>query len=149
MIRFKQFLIEVFDNPVKYQSTRSPSLSEARYKFTINDIDYYVGVVGEDKKGPTGTDIKTYTLTFHVDFSYHLSKKNDGSQYRIFATVKDIIFNHFAKVKLNEGDMIIFDTFDPRTASLYTKFAKELAKRTQTKLVTGTTGNGKDFNLVK
>lgn len=151
MISFKNFLIEIFDKPVKYQIVGAPNFREIRYKFTFNDDDYYVGVVRGSRKAPSGSDIKTYTLTFHADFAYYLSKKNDTRgiifeidqqkltqrykvvPYSYFGT-KDIGYLHNARAypinkTFSKGKDYNFDNqFEEAVLSDIPKFSKYVTK---------------------
>jgi len=158
MIAFKQFLYEIFDSPHPFKMVTGTKSSEVVYQFDIGDIQYQVAIDRNAMQNGEGTGIiYLYPITFRFTrsnntlWAYTLLKKRDGTQFKILATVKDIIFKHFSNVRLNPGDRIVFDTFDPSTANLYTKFAKELANKTQTKLNMGrpSRSGSLDFELIK
>lgn len=151
MITFKQFIAEAFDKPAPYEKVLGGN--ESMFSFTIGDRNYYVSINKREVPGRdwNGKLVHVYSIGFTVGgANYSLTRRNDGTQFRILATVKVIIFNYFKNVRLNTGDMIVFDTYDPSTAKLYTKFANELAKKLNMKLTTGVLQDGgKDFELLK
>lgn len=151
MISFKQFIVEAFDKPVSYKKVRGGN--DSMFNFKIEDRNYYVSIGRREVASKDRNDklVHLYSISFMTgDASYSLTKRNDGSQFRILATVKEIIFDYFKNIHLNTGDMIVFDTYDPSTAKLYTKFAVEIAKRLNMKLTTRVQPDGgKDFILQK
>lgn len=153
MITFKQFISEAFSAPYPFKVFKRDDYHD--YTFEVNGNVYEVcvakRVITYKKYGPS----RRYDIvfTFYDDEGrdrYNLIRKNDGSQFRILATVKDIIFKHFDSVHLDKYDFITFNTYEGATAELYTKFAKELAKRTQTTLeIQPESGSRKKFVLRK
>lgn len=158
MISFKQFLAEAFDNPFNYVPDGKHS-----YSFKTDGGERYSVYIGQEKSSIGGGNI--YSIVFQY-LDYHRSNitkrqssKFGGSQFalsgknkdsfRILATVKKIVFDYFKSRSLVPGDRIEFDTFDPATAKLYTKFAEQLAKLTKTELSMRSKYGGTEFILHK
>lgn len=158
MITFKQFIAEAFDNPFNYVPDGKHS-----YRFKTDDGERYSVYIGQEKSSiGSGNE---YVIVFqYLDYNrsnitkrqssklggspFALSGKNKDS-FRILATVKKIVFDYFKSRSLVPGDIIRFDTFDPATAKLYTKFAEQLAKLTKTELSMRSKYGGTEFILHK
>src|SRR5690606_12363526 len=118
-----------------------------------HDTEYEVSIIHSKINSAKSWDdtVTDYDIAFSFGSAkFNLRKLNDGSQFRILATVKKIIFSFFDKHPLESGDVINFDTFDPATSRMYEKFARELAKRTGSTLkVIEQPRNNKGFHLEK
>lgn len=148
MISFKDFLIEVFDDSYPF-TTHAGVRNDREHVFKAsNGTTFHVtiGMVYQDRG-------KVYPVDFAVVGSsgsknYNLTHSN-RDQFKILSTIRKIIIQFFEKVRLEPGDSIVFDTFSPKSANLYDKFAADLARRTNTVLTTGSTAWGKDYELLK
>lgn len=157
MITFKNFLIEVFDAPFNYVPHGKDS-----YQFKTDRDENYSVYIGQEQSNAGNV----YAIVFQdLDYNsnkmtkrqstrfggspFALSGKNKD-HFRILATVKKIVFDYFKSRSLVPGDRIEFDTFDPATTKLYTKFAEQLAKLTKTELLTKSKRyGGAEFILTK
>ena len=127
MLTFKQYLNEVLNNPYKWKLVRT-TIHTIEYRFTTDSgIDYVVGLsrIGVDTK-LTSTDWDLY-FTISEDSLKQLGKDDSnmfkisgtGDQFRVFATVQDIIKDFIIK---HAPDLIAFSASEPNRRRLYSTF---------------------------
>jgi hypothetical protein len=133
MLTFKQYLNEVLNNPYKWELVRT-SKYNIEYRFTTDSgIVYVVGLgrLGEDK---TLTS-KDWDLYFSIsensmkelgkDDSDTFKISGTGDQFRVFATVQDIVKDFIIK---HDPDLIAFSAAEPSRRRLYSTFTANFEK---------------------
>jgi hypothetical protein len=128
MLTFKQYLNEVLNNPYKWEFEAENSSNDYfMYKFTTKPgVPYRVKLYSQDQY---------WELSFNIDFNYitKLGKGVDdsfkisgtGDQFRIFATIQDIIKDFITKKNPN---VIQFDAAEPSRRRLYSTFTANFEK---------------------
>jgi hypothetical protein len=136
MIRFKEYLSELFDKPVRGIQEYDPRNGlQYTYYFDVEDRHYYVNVAADILR-----DKKMYWIVFGF-LGDQKSKKVMGQKFvltqfntdavKIFSTVINRVDYYFAQPKhtLDPGDSINFTAASEKRAALYQKFAKHLCDK--------------------
>ena len=128
MLTFKQYLNEVLNNSYKWEFDGENSGDDGfMYKFTTDSgLQYQVYMVSQGQG---------WKLSFNIDFNYlrNLGKSVDdafklsgtGDQFRVFATVQDIIKDFITKKKPN---VIEFTAAEDSRRRLYSTFTANFEK---------------------
>lgn len=146
MIRFSNFLTEVFDKPVPYTRSAIGDIGTPSYRFVVNHNPYILYFSSTGRKKTPITIVLSYKgNTLKSEFNL----TNLGDQYPVLATIKKISIDHFKSFPLLAGDIIEFDTFEPKSDKLYTRYAQWLAKELDCDLSIVQRMNSTDFRLVK
>ena len=128
MLTFKQYLNEVLNNPYEWKLVRT-TIRNIEYRFTTDSgIEYVVGLgrIGEDTN-LTSTDWDLY-FNISQDSLKQLGKDVDsnifkisgtGDQFRVFATVQDIVKDFIIK---HAPDLIAFSASEFSRRRLYSTF---------------------------
>lgn len=136
MLTFKQYLNEVLNNPYEWKLVRT-TIRNIEYRFTTDSpgIGYVVGLgrMGEDTK-LTSTDWNLY-FSISEDSLKQLGKDDNysnmfkitgtGDQFRVFATVQDIVKDFIIK---HAPDLIAFSASEPSRRRLYSTFTANFEK---------------------
>ena len=133
MLTFKQYLNEVLNKPYEWKLVRT-SMRNIEYRFTTDSgIEYIVGL-GRLGENPTLTSTD-WDLYFSIsDTSLKKLDKDDsdmfkisgtGDQFRIFATVQDIVKDFIIK---HAPDLIAFSAAEPSRRRLYSTFTANFEK---------------------
>jgi len=155
MLTFKQYLNEVLNNPYKWEFEAENSSNDYfMYKFTTKlGVPYRVKLYSQDQY---------WELSFNIDFNYlrKLDKSVDtafkisgtGDQFRIFATIQDIIKDFITKKNPNVIQFDAFDADEPSRRRLYSTFIANFEK-SQPELfltyVAWSTSTGADHYIMK
>ena len=128
MLTFKQYLNEVLNNSYKWElDDKNSDHDGVLYKFTTKPgLQYQVYMVSNGQG---------WELSFNIDFNYlrKLGKSVDtafkisgtGDQFRIFATVQDIVKDFITKKKPN---VIEFAAAEDSRRRLYSTFTANFEK---------------------
>ena len=130
MLTFKQYLNEVLNNPYKWEfDDKNSGHDGVLYKFTTDPgLQYTVYMFYRNRRG--------WELTFNMDFNYIRDKlgrsvdaafkiSGTGDQFRVFATVQDIVKDFITKKKPNA---IEFSASEPSRRRLYSTFIANFEK---------------------
>ena len=130
MLTFKQYLNEVLNNPYEWEfDAENSGHDRVLYKFTTKPgLQYKVYMVSRNRRG--------WELTFNIDFNYIRDKlgrsvdaafkiSGTGDQFRVFATVQDIVKDFITKKKPNA---IEFSASEPSRQRLYSTFIANFEK---------------------
>jgi len=157
MLTFKQYLNEVLNKPYEWKLVRT-TIYNIEYRFTTDSgIEYNVGLgrLGED----TTLTSKDWDLYFSISENSmkELDKDDDdvfkisgtGDQFRVFATVQDIVKDFIIK---HAPDLIAFSAAEPSRRRLYSTFTANF-KKSQPELfltyVAWSIDNGADNFIMK
>ena len=133
MLTFKQYLNEVLNNPYKWKLVRTTTYN-IEYRFTTDSGIVYV--VGLGRIGNrTLTQSKDWDLYFSIsedsltqlgkDDSNMFKISGTGDQFRVFATVQDIVKDFIIK---HAPDLIAFSASEPSRRRLYSTFIANFEK---------------------
>ena len=135
MLTFKQYLNEVLNNPYKWEfdvQNSDPHVILYNFK-TESGLEYEVQI-GRSGRGGKLTS-KDWEISFNIDFNYleKLGKhvrdafklSGTGNQFRVFATVQDIMKDFIIKKK---PDLIEFSAAEPGRRRLYSLFTANFEK---------------------
>lgn len=143
IISFKQFLSEIFDGSNIAKWTVINQVDPLLVSFKVKDNDYMAAI-----NRSAYWDHNVYNITFGRDKVAAGETMRLISQYQISDALK--VYNTIINVMrikvspyLKERDEITFESYDPRTIPLYTKFAKMIAKEFNGKY----TRNGSSFRV--
>jgi hypothetical protein len=165
MLTFKQYLNEVLNNPYEWKLVKT-SIKNIEYKFTTElGITYDVGLIRSgDGESLTGESLTSsdWDLRFNIEEDslkklgkddrsmYKLS--GTGDQFRVFATVQDILKDFIIK---QTPDLISFSASsigEPSRRRLYSLFTANF-KKSQPELfktyIAWSTRNGADNFIMK
>lgn len=136
MIRFKEFLSEIFGGSNVYKWTRE---AENEYEFVTDKKEVFIVNIEYSNRA------RTYLIQFGIsdydDISLSLTKSNNLSgALKVYNTVIDIIKKEI-KPHLKSGDIIEFSPANIRTTNVYDKFSKMIAKE-----IGGTAQKEKDYH---
>jgi len=133
MLTFKQYLNEVLNNPYEWKLVRT-TMRNIEYRFTTDSgIVYVVGLgrLGENTKLTS----KDWDLYFSIsensmkelgkDDSDTFKISGTGDQFRVFATVQDIVKDFIIK---HDPDLIAFFAAEPSRRRLYSTFTANFEK---------------------
>lgn len=112
-------LIEVFDNPLKYEITTSGGASYVG-DFDVGDTNYEF----EAHQTSGGVDDPDYyTIEFTANTNNRTSQgiTNTGNALQVFATIKAMVSEF---IKLNNPEAILFTAKEPSRVKLYDRMAK-------------------------
>jgi len=135
MLTFKQYLNEVLNNPYKWElDTQNTDPHVILYKFkTDSGLEYEVQIPRSGMGGKLTR--KDWELSFSIDFDYlekigkHVRDafklSGTGNQFRIFATVQDILKNF---IDNHDADLISFSAEEPSRRRLYSTFTANFEK---------------------
>lgn len=133
MLTFKQYLNEVLNNPYEWKLVRT-TIHNIEYRFTTDSgIVYVVGLgrLGEDRT-LTSKDWDLYFIISENSMK-ELGKDDNnmfkisgtGDQFRVFATVQDIVKDFIIK---HAPDLIAFSAAEPSRRRLYSTFTSNFEK---------------------
>jgi hypothetical protein len=158
MLTFKQYLNEVLNNPYKWElDAQNTNPHVILYKFkTDSGLEYEVQI-GRSGRGKLTS--KDWELSFNIDSNYleKIGKRvldafklsGTGNQFRIFATVQDIVKDFIIK---HAPDLIAFSAAEPSRRRLYSTFTANFEK-SQPELfktyIAWSIGNGADSFIMK
>jgi len=131
MLTFKQYLNEVLNNPYKWELVKK-SMRNIQYRFTTDSgIEYNVEL---DRLGEN----LDWDLYFSISATSRkeLDKDKDdvfkisgtGDQFRVFATVQDIVKDFITKKKPNVIEFSAADPTEPSRRRLYSAFTANFEK---------------------
>ena len=133
MLTFKQYLNEVLNNPYEWKLVRT-TIHNIEYRFTTDSGIVYVVGLGRLGENTTLTS-KDWDLYFSIseDSLKQLGKDDSnmfkitgtGDQFRVFATVQDIVKDFITKKKPNA---IEFSASEPSRQRLYSTFIANFEK---------------------
>jgi len=133
MLTFKQYLNEVLNNPYEWKLVRT-TIHNIEYRFTTDSGIVYV--VGLGRLGEaTRLTSKDWDLYFSIsennmkelgkDDSDTFKISGTGDQFRVFATVQDIVKDFIIK---HDPDLIAFSAAEPSRRRLYSTFTANFEK---------------------
>ncbi len=128
MIRFRDFITEIFDKPLPHKKTDDPEGDfDHHYEFEHKGSKYHVGMyhLGDGKGG------KHAEVSFHKEDPtndptkdrYTATKDSPTDSHKVFGTVKHILQKHAMEHKLKSVGFA--GTGEPTRDKLYTRMAKK------------------------
>ena len=118
MIKFKQFLVEIFDSPLPYKWKRKGKKKWIATFDTASDVTYYVIAIIDDEKA-----IITFGLSEKDKSEDFFELTGTGNEFFVFSTVVEII-REFSV--LNQPDSITLIAKTSKRRRLYRSMAKKL-----------------------
>lgn len=132
MINFKTFITELFQGSNIFKWTLENARDPLLASFEVKDYEnYFVAINQRTNPG----NVIEYNVAFsrgvagaNRDRAMGISGEFDTkTALRVYNTVIDILRTKL-KPYMNTGDSIVFESYDPRTAKLYSKFSQMIAK---------------------